>query len=104
MRIIDTVISREGENSAWVHVEFLGDNGESVSVRLPCAVPSGSEAGRNHIIKRATALLRNLVTCDAFDTLGETVWSVRTGRFGVALEPAIPAGDGLRSWARSADE
>ena len=99
MQIIDTVVSREGENSAWVNVVFLGDRGESISVRLPCTIPSGNEAGRNHTIKRATALLRSLIECEAFETLGERVWSPRSGRFGAAPELALE--QTLRSWTRS---
>jgi len=90
LHIIDTVVSREGKNSAWVNVVFLGDSGESVSVRVPCTTPTGSEVGRNYIIKRATVLLRNLVGCDAFNALGERVWSPREGRFGAPADSLPP--------------
>jgi hypothetical protein len=98
LRIVDTIVSREGENSAWANVVFLGDTGESVSVRLPYCIPTGGEIGRNRLIKRATAMLRNLVTCEAFDTLGESGWTLRSGRFGAASEAVIVQPDALSGW------
>ncbi len=83
MKIIDTIVSREGRNSVWANVVFVGDNGESVSIRLPCPVPTGGFAGRMHIIRNAAALLRDLVECKAIDGAGEPVWSAPGGRFGV---------------------
>lgn len=106
MHIIDTVVSRENMNSAWVNVVFLGDGGESVCVRVPCTVPAGSEVGRNHIIKRATALLRSLVSCDAFDSLGERVWSPNNGRFGGPVEPPPPVAprQTVRIWSPTGED
>lgn len=91
MQIVDTVISREGGNSVWANVVFLGNSGESVSVRLPCPVPTGGPVGRNRIIKRAAALLRDTVESEAFERLGEQVWPDAVGRFGAAPEaPVLP--------------
>ncbi|WEX07104.1 hypothetical protein [Chelativorans sp. AA-79] len=104
MQIIDIVVSRESKNSPWVNVVFLGDDGESVSVRLACAIPSGSDVGRNYIIRRATTLLRSLVTCEAFNTLGETVWVPRTGRFGTASEAPRALRQVAESWTGTGEE
>ena len=104
MHIIDTIISREGKNSPWVNVVFLGASGESISVRLPCAVPPTGEGGRGHIIKRAAKLLRGMVACEDFNTLGEPVWSVPTGRFGAPLEAPLRSGEELRSLSRTSDD
>jgi hypothetical protein len=103
LQIIDTVVSREGKNSAWVNVVFLGDSGESVSVRVPCTMPAGTEIGRNFIVKRATVLLRTLVDCDAFNTLGERAWSPHKGRFGVPADP-LTIRDTVGSWSRTGKE
>lgn len=84
MQIVDAIVSREGANNAWAKVVFLGDRGESVSVRLPCPVPSGGPIGRVRLIKRAASLLRGLVEDDAFGKLGDQVWPVSAGRFGIS--------------------
>ena len=97
MHIVDTIVSREGVNSAWANVVFLGDRGESVSVRLPWPVPSGGEIGRNRIIKRAASLLKTLVACESFETAGERAWPTGPARIGAPIERSQdltpPAGD-----------
>lgn len=82
MRVVDTIISREGDNSAWANVVFVGDGGETVSVRLPCPVPSGGRIGRERIAARAIKLLAGIVSQGAAGTQRSA-----TGRFGVASEP-----------------
>lgn len=78
-RLIDTVVSREGTNSPWVTVVFVGNSGETISVRLPFAVSHPDAALRNQIVGRAVQLMQRLVA-----TGGEIeVPIVRTGRFGI---------------------
>jgi len=99
LHIIDIVVCRENKNSAWVNVVFLGDQGESVSVRVPCTIPTGNDVGRNYIIKQATILLRNLISCDSFNMLGERGWSPHRGRFGVPAERPAVVPEAVGSWS-----
>lgn len=90
VQIIDAIVSREGANSVWARVVFLGDRGEAVSVRLPCPVPSGGSVGRVRLIKRAAGLLRNLVESDAFDKIGDQMWPRAAGRSGLPEFLVLP--------------
>lgn len=90
MQIVDAIVSREGANNAWAKVVFLGDRGESVSVRLPYPVPSGGPLGRVRLIKRAASLLRGLVEEDAFGRLVDQAWPVPAGRFGISDVAGMP--------------
>lgn len=90
MRIIDTIVSREGDNSAWANVVFVGAGGETVSVRLPCPFPSGGHVGRERITQKAIMILSGIAAHDGAQCRGEFQLSSRTGRFGVPLNAEEP--------------
>lgn len=82
--LVDTIVSREGPNSPWVRVEFVGEGGETVTVRLPFSVAYPDEAGRSRMVGRAMQLMKKIVA-----TGGEVEIPLpRTGRFGIP-EPDI---------------
>ncbi len=97
MRVVDTIISREGGNSAWANVVFVGDRGESVSVRLPCPVPAGGEIGRARVAERALKLLDGIVSCESAESLLKRSYEPSAGRFGVQPEPTAAPRRPLRS-------
>ncbi|MDZ5697009.1 hypothetical protein [Chelativorans sp. M5D2P16] len=80
MRIVDTVIAREGDNSIWANVVFVGDGGETVSVRLACPSSGSGEMGRSRIIERAMKLLQGLLAAELPDRFPR---SAQVQRFGV---------------------
>lgn len=86
LRVVDTIISREGGNSAWANVVFVGDRGESVSVRLPCPVPAGGEIGRARIASRALKVLEGIASHESAESLLERPREPGTGRFGERTE------------------
>lgn len=105
MQVIDIIVSRESGNSVWAKVVFLGDRGESVSVRLPCPVPTGGPIGRNRIVKRAASLLHGMVASETFDSLGEQGWPVPAGRFGATSEtPLLPREEQWRGGSAPGEE
>lgn len=85
MQIVDAIITREGGNSAWVNVVFIGAHGEHVSVRLPSTVPCGGPLARNRILGRAAEMLRS-VAVQAPRLSGQDNVTVPRGRFGMAAE------------------
>lgn len=87
MRVVDTVISREGDNSVWANVVFVGVAGETVSVRLPCPSPYGGQVGRSRIVARAMTLLHDLVAAEP--QAGFSQGQPAT-RFGKATEETRP--------------
>jgi len=77
--LVDTIVKREGPNSPWVTVEFIGEGGETVSVRMPFSVAYPDETGRGRVVSRAIQLMNKIVA-----TSGEVEIAVpRTGRFGI---------------------
>ncbi|NGR08645.1 hypothetical protein G5B41_13870 [bacterium SGD-2] len=59
--LVDTVISRESPNSSWITVEFVGEGGETVTVRLVSTVAFPTITGESSVIGRALDLMKAVV-------------------------------------------
>jgi len=78
-RLVDTIVKRESPNSPWVTVEFVGEGGETVSVRMPLSAAHPDRTGSSLIAGRALQLLKSIIA-----TNGKAAIAIpRTGRFGV---------------------
>lgn len=77
--LVDTIVKRGAPNSPWLTVEFVGEGGETVSIRMPFSVAYPDELGRSRAVGRAIQLMKKIVA-----TSGEVEIALpKTGRFGI---------------------
>lgn len=77
--LVDTIVKREAPNSPWITVEFVGEGGETVSVRMPFSVARRDEAGRISMVGRAVILMNKVVEASGQPQIAVPT----TGRFGI---------------------